>query len=529
MDGVGAQALLRNKLGKESGESATAELAKDLEYMPLAIVQAVAYIRQRASRCSVQQYLAEFHKSDQKKTSLLEYDGGRFRRDADAKNAILLTWRVSFDHIRQVRPSAADMLSLMSFFDRQGFPAELLRDRYWTESYSNDAETISPEGEGSDSGTSDSEESIDDGFEDDILMLRSYSIIALTTDGTAFDMHRLVQLATRRWLEEQGQLEMWKERYIDRICAAFPKEFYKDWTQYQALYPHAKLALSQAPKSEESSKRWALLLYHAAWYALDIGNLSDAEKLSMRSLNVGKEVFGETYSDTLKSMSLVLDVLVRRGRYVEAEELVVQAVETGKRMLGDDHSSTLVSMDMLARTYENQGRWKEIEELQVQAIETKKRTLGDEHPNTLLSMISLAFAYGKQGRLKEAEELEMQSVEAMKRVLGDEHPKTLFSMSELMSIRSIQGRWKEAEELSVQIVKINAKMLGWKHPSTLFSVNMLAINLRDQDRNVEAIRLMYNVVKVGRLVLGPEHPNNLFASSVLERWWREDTESKNIA
>src|SRR5215475_6390772 len=97
--------------------------------MPLAIVQAAAYISQRAPRSSVQQYLKQFRKSDRKKTNLLNYyEGGQLRRDWEAKNSIIITWQISFDYIYQTRPSAGDLLALMSFYDRQGISDTLLRD-----------------------------------------------------------------------------------------------------------------------------------------------------------------------------------------------------------------------------------------------------------------------------------------------------------------------------------------------------------------------------------------------------------------
>ena len=37
--------------------------------------------------------------------------------DREAQNSIMLTGHISFEHVRQTRQSAADLLSLMSFFD----------------------------------------------------------------------------------------------------------------------------------------------------------------------------------------------------------------------------------------------------------------------------------------------------------------------------------------------------------------------------------------------------------------------------
>ena len=76
-----ALALFKKKLGPLGQGDDTVDLAAALEFMPLAIVQAAAYISQRAPRCSVEQYLEDFRKSDRKKTSLLNYKGGQLRRD----------------------------------------------------------------------------------------------------------------------------------------------------------------------------------------------------------------------------------------------------------------------------------------------------------------------------------------------------------------------------------------------------------------------------------------------------------------
>jgi len=127
MDEADALALFEKKLGVQEDKNEISGLATALEFMPLAIVQAAAYISERAPRCSVRQYLEQFQKSDRKRTSLLDHEGGQLRRDREAKNSIIITWQISFDYIRQARLSAADLLSLMCFFDPQGIPEALLK------------------------------------------------------------------------------------------------------------------------------------------------------------------------------------------------------------------------------------------------------------------------------------------------------------------------------------------------------------------------------------------------------------------
>ncbi|KAL8635242.1 MAG: hypothetical protein Q9228_007247 [Teloschistes exilis] len=432
-----ALALFKKKLGSLYDGSNAGELAAALEYMPLAIIQSAAYIKPRAPRYSMRQYLDDFRKSDSNKSSLLKYEGGQLRRDWQAKNSIIITWQISFEYVRREWPLAADLLSLMSFFDRQGIPDFLVRNRAqagggcgsgcgsqsqsqsqsqhqrhrhldWSQEREDGKES-------SENSLSDSNE--DDGFEHDVQVLRDYSFISCDTDQT-FEMHALVQLAMRKWLEANEQLEKWKQQYIRSLSAAFPSGEYENWASCQALFPHAKSAIAQRPKAEGPLSEWASLMYNAASYAWRKGDAVEAVQLSRRALDVRKKILGPEHKGTLTSMGMVGLAYGLGGQWKEAEKLQVQEMETTKRVLGEEHPDTLTSMANLASTYRKQGRWKEAEELEVRVMQTTKRVLGEEHPDTLTSMANLASTYWNQGRWKEAEELKIEVMEIMERVLG---------------------------------------------------------------------------------------------------------------
>ena len=59
MDEAHAVALFERKLSTQSDQEDTVELVAALEFMPLAVVQAAAYINQRAPRCSVRRVYRE--------------------------------------------------------------------------------------------------------------------------------------------------------------------------------------------------------------------------------------------------------------------------------------------------------------------------------------------------------------------------------------------------------------------------------------------------------------------------------------
>jgi hypothetical protein len=135
---------------------------------------------------------------------------GHLRRDEAASDAILVTWQISFDHVRSSRQSAADLLSLMSSSDRQGTPEALLR---------------SPSGSTN-----------NDNFENDLDTLRYYSFVTVTWDANIFEMHSLVQLAMCKWLESHRQLDRWREQFISNLCAELPAGEHENRERCRALF-----------------------------------------------------------------------------------------------------------------------------------------------------------------------------------------------------------------------------------------------------------------------------------------------------
>lgn len=350
MDEVDAPELFQKKIGHtdtdagDDGDDAS-KLLDALEYMPLAIVQAAAYIKRRAPRCSVAKYLEEFQKSEHKKVKFLEFEAGHFHRDWEAKNSILTTWGISFDHIRLVRPSAADLLSLMSFFDPQGIPEYLLRCRAETEACDDyDAD------------------SLDDAFEEDIQTLRDYLFISVTgTSPSTFQIHHLVQLATRTWLKTHNQLEDWKAQFIKNLSIEFLVDKGKDYEKLSILFPHARAALVQQPTTNDALDKWAALLCNAAavYAGAMVHHMTDAEDMAEKAVETRKTLRGPDSPSTLQSMIVLASIYGEQDRLDKAETLGKEVLDKCTRVLGEEDERTILSMANLAATYANQGRMQE--------------------------------------------------------------------------------------------------------------------------------------------------------------------------
>ncbi|KAJ5286714.1 hypothetical protein N7478_002400 [Penicillium angulare] len=414
-----AMDLLQKKADIPAESEDIAPLVEALEFMPLAIVQAAAYITHRSPRCSVSQYLEKIQKSDREAAQLLNYAAGVLHRDWEAKNSILVTWQISFDYIHGLRPSATGLLSLMSFFDRQGIPESILRVRQSQETHRDispgeNEDSSGEEGEGSLSGSD-----TDQCFEDDISTLTDFALISIGEQSTVFIMHRLVQLTVRTWMKTNGQLEQ------------------------------------------------------GVWYAQEIGNITDATEMALKSRKQRLKFFGAENEKTLQSTAILAAAYSDEGLWKDAEQLEMLVMETRKTKLGEDHPDTLTSIANLALTYSAQGRWEEAEQLQVQDMETSKTKLGADHPDTLTSMANLALTYMEQGRVEDAEQLHMQVIETRKTKIGEDHPDTLCSMASLAFTCKSTGRKADAMNLLRICVAKQQLFIGPAHPDTVLNSNTL--------------------------------------------------------
>ncbi|KAJ5090876.1 hypothetical protein N7532_009560 [Penicillium argentinense] len=506
MESSEALELLRKTLDQTEQSPGSEQLVEELEFMPLAIVQAACLIRNRAPRYSISLYLRDFQGSDIEATKLLKSEASRLVRDWEANNSILGTWQISFDYIRHTRPSAADLLSLMSFFDRQGIPESLIR---LGPKASNSSELFD---DSSDTEISESDKGPE--FEDDITTLRNYSFISVRG----------------RWEEaEQLNVQVMESRKMklgvdhpDTLTsmANLASTYWNQGRWEEAEQLNVQVMESRKMKLGVGHPSTLTSMANLASTYRNQGRWEEAEQLQVQVMERSKAKLGVDHPSTLTSMANLASTYRNQGRWEEAEQLQVQVMERSKAKLGVDHPSTLTSMANLASTYRNQGRWEEAEQLNVQVMETRKSKLGVGHPSTLTSMANLASTYWNQGRWEEAEQLDVQVMESRKMKLGVDHPDTLTSMANLASTYWNQGRWEEAEQLHVQVMESRKMKLGVDHPDTLTSMANLASTYWNQGRWEEAEQLNVQVMESRKSKLGVDHPDTLASMANLAFTWK---------
>ncbi len=443
-----------------SSESST--LSSRLEHLPLALVQAAAFIQENA--ITVGKYLEILESSDQDLVDLLSEEFETDRRVSETPRAVANTWILSFEQIQRQNAFAGELLSLMSLLDRQAIPLDFLSR------YSKQQQDQEARGEMQ--------------LTKALGVLKAFSFVT-EDQGHGFDMHCLVQLVTQMWLAKKGTIRQFGEQALLVVSQAYPYGSYENRVICSALLPHvyAVLRLESTGSKDERLARASLLRCAAGFFSYQ-GQWNDAEKFQLQARRLRREVLGEEHPSTLTSTADLASTYANQGRWKEAELLGVRVMETRKMVLGEEHPNTLTSMANLALTYRNQGRWKEAELLGMRVMETSKRVLGEEHPDMLTSMANLASTYRNQGRLKEAELLGVRVMETRKMVLGEEHPNTLTSMSNLAFIWKDMGRHGDALDLLQTCFNLQQQILGEGHPSTVSTLSTLGAWLEENEQQV---------------------------------------------
>lgn len=171
-------------------EALVAELLDHLTYLPLAISQAAAYLNQ--TKTPIHKYLGLLRGAEKDAARVL---GREFRdntRYRNSQNAVATTWLVSFDQIQRSDDTTVNLLSFLSCIEPKAIP-----------------ESILPGSESSE-------------LEWAIGMLCGYSFLVRWEDEDMFDMHSLVHMATRGWIEKQDRRDQVVSDAIGHLADIFP-------------------------------------------------------------------------------------------------------------------------------------------------------------------------------------------------------------------------------------------------------------------------------------------------------------------
>ncbi|KAE8399556.1 acyl transferase/acyl hydrolase/lysophospholipase [Aspergillus pseudonomiae] len=404
MDNALAKNLLGNTLIDRSllaDERATSNLLQNLTYLPLAIVQAAAFINR--NQMTLSEYISLHDSTEESTIDILSQNFEDEGRYGNGKNSVAATWLISFEQIQASDTLAAEYLSLMACVDSKNIPRLFLS---LTQSAAESANAI---------GT-----------------LKAFAFIANHQNNRLFDLHRLVHLAMRNWLRMQGTLEKWTNRALSHLQSLFPWPGEENQLLWRPLLPHTRYILQSLAWDNPTSTA-IYLLYVFGYCALRDGRYTEAERAFSTATGSNRTMLGIEHPKTLESEAALVQAYVKQGQWNKAENLIIQISPSLRKVFGNEHLVTLKAMGALVTIYCYQERWEEARRLELQTLKAYESVLGAEHQETLVCKRSLAWIYCGTGKHIRSKQLNLQILKGQRTALEMEHPSTLSTTRNLVN------------------------------------------------------------------------------------------------
>ncbi|KAK9434824.1 Nucleoside phosphorylase domain protein [Metarhizium brunneum] len=222
-----ATKLFGIKLQEYMDEEVLLPLLKNLEYLPLAITQAIAFILENG--ISVADYLRLLTSDEEESIKLLSDDLHDERRYSDVPHSVIKSFSLSFDLLKKREPRSAELLSRMCYLDRQKISCSCFS-------------------RGKEPGVD---------FIKDLGPLRSFRLLTADKSRESFEMHRLVQLSTKAWLNAHKETDGYIAKALNRVSELG----YRDPDTLQIMTDIAKAYISAENMEEAKTMArcaWAL-------------------------------------------------------------------------------------------------------------------------------------------------------------------------------------------------------------------------------------------------------------------------------
>jgi Tfp pilus assembly protein PilF len=455
-------------------------LGHTLDYLPLAISQAAAYIH--AKSLDIHTYLQIYQQKELEMLSTTFESPGR--ENLEVPNAVVATWKLSLEWIQSQDSRAVDILSLMAFYDRQGIPSRLLKQE-------ND-DMLS--------------------FIESRAILINFSLIRWNKIADSYELHRLVHMVIRSWVHEQGRKKEDEvaEDALKNISSAFPEAILDKWTDCAALVPHSRAVLQHQisrPSNDQILQR-ASLLHKMAQYLLEAGEYTAAKDMEEEAMNLRIAQGGTEDRDTLASMSNLALIYQRQGENDEAERLLVQVTETRILLFGWDHPDSLASLAQLAQLcLATMGPFYATQ-LFSRALRAKASGDGEsiiKPRNRFHILLDLARSYSLEGKLRGAEKLVVKVLDELKTLYGSTDHDSIRAMIDLAGIYAAQDKWDAAQELWTSAMMLSHQLPSAVHPLAFHAMSRLGRAYSLNNRLKEAENLQLKVFLWSKATFGPTH------------------------
>jgi hypothetical protein len=439
-----------------------ADLAAAVGYLPLALAQASAYMRDRGLSCA--NYRQRLINRRRPLAALVPEPEGL---PDEHRDTVAGTWSLSVEQADQLEPVgvAGPMLEVASLLDANGIPLAVFTTPALTHLLTH---TVGREVDGEQAS-------------DALGCLNRLSLITLdrSTTSQAVRTHALVQRATRDTLTPQ-RLTVVARTAADALLQVWPE------VERDTVLGHVLRSNTEALSRTGGEYLWQ----------------PDGHPVLFRA------------GTSLGEAGLVAQA---RGRFQRLHTIA-------HTHLGPDHPDTLTTRHNHARWRGHAGDTAGAAAAFEELLADYRRVLGPDHPDTLTTRRNLAFWRGESGDPAGAAAALEEVLADYQRVLGPDHPDTLTTRHSLARWRGESGDPAGAAAAMEEVLADRLRVLGSDHPDTLGTRGNLARWRGESGDPAGAAATLEAVLADYQRVFGPDHPQTLTTRRNLVHWAKRQTD-----
>jgi tetratricopeptide (TPR) repeat protein len=478
-----AVAFLLARSGSSDQATAT-ETAELLGFLPLALEQAGAYVRE--TQISLGAYQARLQQSP---GTLLRRGAPR---DRDPADTVATTWQLSLEQVAAV-PGATALLELCAFLAPDDIPRALLEGLGGLAELPDGLAVLAEDALAQDEA---------------VGGLRRFGLLKASPEVVA--VHRLVQAVVRQNLAPDAQ-QRWAGAAVRLVLAAFPDDSDSDevhaWPRYARLLPHALAATGHASSVAADPEVTARLLNRAGSYPWGRVELWQRRQLLERSLAIREACLGPDHLDVAQSLNDLGGVLRELGELPAARDVYRRALAIREARLGPDHLDVADSVAGLGLVVGNLGDLPAARKAHERALAIREAHLGPDHPRVAQSLSPLGNVLRELGDLPAARKVLERALAIREARHGPDDPRVAGSLANLGFVLHDLGELPAARDTHQRALAIRETRLGPAHRDTAYSLTNLGAVLRELGDLEHARPLLEQALAVFEARLGPDNPD----------------------
>ena len=247
-------------------------------------------------------------------------------------------------------------------------------------------------------------------------------------------------------------------------------------------------------------------LHNLGLVYLERGDLENAEKHNQESLAMKKFLYGESHPDVANTLNELGLVYKDQGNLEKAEQHFLESLEMKKPFFGESHPDVAGILQNLGVLYHCRGDLEKAEQHHRESLAMKKILHGKSHPEVADTLHNLGLVYKDQGDLEKAEQHFLESLAMKKAFFGESHPDVAVILSSLGSVCCERGDLEKAEKHYLESLSMHNIFYGESHPDVAGTLNDLGLVYLGRGNLEKAEQHFLESLEMTKIFYGESHP-----------------------